>query len=87
MTPEEQAKELINKFKNEQPVYESEDDDEFEEQKRYMYFAKRCALICVDEKIELLYKMATYWDLKNGEWYKKELNTLEQVKTEINKIA
>lgn len=48
----EKAKQLINRFKGEQPKYSNEDDDNFEEEKRELYFAKRCALHCVDEILE-----------------------------------
>ena len=50
MKPEVKAKQLINLFKAEQPMYLNEDeDDETETEKHDNHFGKRCALHCVDE--------------------------------------
>ena len=81
MTPKEKAKKLVDKFwKN--------GDKGLHQSNTYINFkcAKQCALICVDEKINSLNKFADYWNLKNGEWYKDELNELKEVKQEIEKL-
>jgi hypothetical protein len=48
--------------------------------------AKKSAFITIEEKISQLDKFADYWDLKNGEWYKDELEKLNQEKKELEKL-
>lgn len=45
--------------------------------------SKQCALIVINEKINSLNAFSEYWDFKRGEWYKDELQKLEEVKQEI----
>lgn len=51
ITPQEKAILLVGRFKTEQPLYE--DDTPEENEKHAMYFAKRCAIIAVDELIKI----------------------------------
>ena len=66
MTPKDKAKELVYKFLNEQ-----NDTEEISQ-------AKQCALICVDEILEIQYS----WSGIDGELYLHWL----QVKQEVNKL-
>jgi uncharacterized protein (DUF2141 family) len=69
MTPKEKAKELVYKF---------DDTMEFSTPQR---FAKKCALIAVDEIIKTLV------ELSNGEYiFIHNVQYWEQVKNEINKL-
>lgn len=79
MTPEKKAKELFSLFKGEQPKYSTEDDDEFEEEKRERYFARRCALICVGE---ILDDTPMYSGNLNPKWefWNDVKNELEKIK-------
>lgn len=63
MTPKEKAEELVEKFRIHQPVWEVEDD------------AKQCALIAVDEMIDMLERFSNY---KSEYW--------REVKNEIEKL-
>lgn len=45
--------------------------------------SKQCALIVINEKINSLNAFSEYWDFKRGEWYKDELQKLEEIKQEI----
>jgi len=75
-TPEEEAKVLVGKFykiTKQEGYYE-----EFQE-------AKKCALICVDEKQETIDKMFNGYYTMTEEW-QKEYDELEEVKQEIKKI-
>jgi hypothetical protein len=79
MTPKEKekAKELVNKFV-------ALDNDIFCSV-NYLY-SKQCALIVINEKINSLNAFSEYWDFKRGEWYKDELQKLEEVKQEIENL-
>lgn len=77
MTPKEKAIELVDKYEN-----MAWGNTRFTRAIR----RKKCAEICVDEMIAALNRYADYWDLKNGEWYKDEINHLEAVKKEINAL-
>jgi hypothetical protein len=69
MTPKEKAKELVYKF---------DDTMEFSTPQR---FAKKCALIVVDEIIKILV------ELSNGEFtFIYNVQYWEEVKNEINKL-
>ena len=86
-TPElkSKEKELVEKFMQ-YSYYDAHDlTTRTQRKKSNVESAIECALICIDEKITFLNKVADYWDLKNGEWYKDELSEIEQVKNEINK--
>jgi hypothetical protein len=48
--------------------------------------SKQCALIVINEKINSLNAFSEYWDFKRGEWYKDELQKLEEVKQEIENL-
>jgi len=66
MTPKEKAKELVNKIYVRQEM---------------LYDAKRCALICVDEKIKTASK-----GVLPSEFPTKEVLRLREVKKEIEKL-
>ena len=70
MTAKEKAKELVDKFLNEQ-----NNTEEISE-------AKQCALICVDEMLEFAYDIE--WEKKEEAISK--LKFLKEVKQEINKL-
>tara|TARA_B110000967_G_scaffold110683_1_gene113254 strand:- start:267 stop:479 length:213 start_codon:yes stop_codon:yes gene_type:complete len=70
MTAKEKAKELVDKFLNEQ-----NNTEEISE-------AKQCALICVDEILEFAYDIE--WEKKEEAISK--LKFLKEVKQEINKL-
>ena len=72
MTPKEKAEELVDKFyyiPNSQGIFMMQD-----------YQAKECALIAVDEILEVLYS------LKLGNALSEELEYWEEVKQEIEKL-
>ena len=69
--PKDKAKELVSKF----TFYQLPEDKRF-----LIDNPKQCALICVDEKIETLLPYAGLLDIK------KEIQELEEVKQEINKL-
>lgn len=73
MTPREEAKELIDKFKPYEPTY-------FKEK-----HAKKCALICVDKIIKLNYSIFQINPIKLG-FTKIDLNYWQEVKQEIEKL-
>ena len=73
MTAKEKAKELVDKFLNEQ-----NNTEEISE-------AKQCALICVDEKQKTIEKMFNGYYTMPKEW-KKEYDELREIKQEINKL-
>lgn len=83
MTPREYAIRLTNEFKDEQPVYEGDDDDEFESEKRIMYFAKRCALISVNLLLKQLKRIPKF---ATDNTHEKSILFFEQVKQEIDKL-
>lgn len=72
MTPKEKAIDLIEKFEN---YVDYQGDDCFNEREKMLINAKRCALIAVDEIINLDIDVNTldYW------WW-------QEVKQEINKL-
>ena len=70
MTAKEKAKELVDKFLNEQ-----NNTEEISE-------AKQCALICVDEMLEFAYDIE--WEKKEEAISKFKF--LKEVKQEINKL-
>ena len=76
-TPEEKAKELVDKFRNEFKWVEKDFPVDLYRD------AKQCALICVDEIIES-------WAKYNGEidksFYPEEIKYWQQVKESINKL-
>ena len=79
MATEEKAKELVEKFRVEIKDMMMHGDGEDE-----IFYAKRCALICVDEKIETYLKNYPYQNelaLHTEEYY-----YLEEVKQEINEL-
>ena len=75
MNPKEKARELVDRFLN--TIIDNPTESNI---KRYWNETKQCALICVDEIIEV------YW----GESYSgnnpKGLEFWQQVKTEIKKL-
>lgn len=72
MTAKEKARELVDKFRIHQPVWELKED------------AKQCALIAVDQMISVL----PFTDINTslGKYCEKERAYLEQVKQEIQKL-
>jgi hypothetical protein len=76
MTPEQKARELIDKFEN----YSFMDID-----KRISSFssAKQCALIAVQERIDEGYE---WMGGGNTEWEKDRYNYWQEVKREIEKL-
>jgi hypothetical protein len=76
MTPEQKARELIDKFEN----YSFMDID-----KRISSFssAKQCALIAVQERIDEGYE---WMGGGNAEWEKDRYNYWQEVKREIEKL-
>jgi hypothetical protein len=73
MIPKEKAKELVEKFRVEIKDMMMHGDGEGE-----IFYAKRCALICVDEMIDLA---NTYENKHLG-----DIQQLQEVKQEINKL-
>ena len=45
--------------------------------------AKSCAILELGGRIEQIEKMASYWDLRSGSWYKDELSEIEEIRIEI----
>lgn len=82
MTQEEiKARELVEQFWKSilgEPEHTSFEPDDID-----VPVAKQCALICNQQEIDQLNRMADYWDLKNGEWYKDEFEKLNAVKQAI----
>lgn len=91
MTPKEKAEELYDKFKDFTKIF-----DDYVGWKEDIVCTKKCALICIDEKIELLKEIQEQsrgihqalstpkklWvDVLNP-----MMKELEQVKQEINKL-
>jgi phosphotransacetylase len=76
MTVKVAAKEIVERFINIIPCNDNElsEDEMYKEQ---LHSAKRCALICVDEKIA---DALIYGDVNSAEGHLKE------VKEEINKL-
>lgn len=72
LTPKEEAKELVDRFrKHQSDDYPNSDED---------YHAKQCALICIHKMIETI---LPYGGIL---YVKKEVEELEQVRQEINKL-
>lgn len=80
MTPKERAIDLVIQFE----MFADRGNEGSDYNGRQS--AKKCAEICVDEMIAQTNRFADYWDLKNGEWYKDEINHLESVKDQINSL-
>mgnify|MGYP003671492642 CR=1 FL=1 len=83
-TPKEKAKELVKMFgEYSDPYHYGNPMDDID------YFrilnAKRCALICVDEKIKSI-SIFTDWDLDSRSIANYDIDELEEVKREINKL-
>ena len=74
MTPKEKAKELIDKYKKQL-------DTATPTLYRPIYQAKQCALIAVDEILNLMIKTFK-WDIN----YNGNIDYWQEVKTEINKL-
>ena len=73
MTTKDKAKELVDKFLNEQNNTEE------------ISQAKQCALICVSEKKETIDKMFNGYYTMPKEW-QEEYDNLDKVRQEINKL-
>tara|TARA_R110001592_G_scaffold1669_2_gene9898 strand:+ start:39 stop:254 length:216 start_codon:yes stop_codon:yes gene_type:complete len=71
MIPKEKAKELVKKFRVEIKDMMMHGDGEGE-----IFYAKQCALICVDEMI----------DLVTTNFIPGNIQQLQEVKQEINKL-
>lgn len=82
MTPREKAVQLVDDFWS-KITYKLGEDTSFER-------AKDCVIICVDEKIETLKMVNSFVGLEGTEeydqFYKEELEELQEVKTEIEKL-
>ena len=76
MKAKEKAKELIEKLLLFQPLIPDYDREGQ---------AKQCALICVDEMIEMLEKIIKIDFADEYNFLKQEVLSLEEVKQEINK--
>ena len=74
MTPKEKAKELIDKYKKQL-------DTATPTLYRPIYQAKQCALIAVDEILNLMIKTFK-WDIN----YNGNIDYWQEVKTEINQL-
>ena len=83
MTRKQQAKELVERFKDN---IDKHWVHEIYMKKFAINQAKQCALICVDEKIKQLNKIVKWWNIENGEWYKDELQELQELIKEIEKL-
>jgi hypothetical protein len=70
MEAKDKAKELVRKFSTKLPWYSEKDN---------LNKAKQCALICVDEMLEMSYSGYQYDS-------ETEVPFLEEVKQEINKL-
>lgn len=71
MTPKEKCDELVDKFSD---FADYQGDDCFTEREKMLINAKQCALICVDEILELPFE------------FESERKYWQQVKTEIEKL-
>lgn len=81
MNQKEKAKQLVDKFINEQPVFDEEDDTDFENNKRSLYFAKKCAIICIEEILQIVFE-----NNFETEYYWHKTDYWNSVRTEINKL-
>tara|TARA_R110001606_G_scaffold141208_1_gene280351 strand:+ start:206 stop:445 length:240 start_codon:yes stop_codon:yes gene_type:complete len=79
MEPKEKAKELVFKYQNLVTTWDCY-NDEPRETKFRLEDMKKCALICIDEKIETLLPYAGIL------YVKEEVEELEEVKQEINRL-
>jgi len=77
MTPKEEAIDLVQEFYN-----ITSQDGYYEEFKE----AKECALICVDDKIQMIIKLENNKDIGNYWFFDDILYELREVKQEINKL-
>jgi hypothetical protein len=75
MTPKEKAKELVDKFI--EPTMEFDELDGYVEDKDN---AKQCALIAVNEQIELLLNLSQYMA------FPEQVKHLQEIKQEIQKL-
>jgi hypothetical protein len=82
MTAKEKAKKLTDKFR----IYATSraDEDGYCERTR-KEASKQCALICIDEKINSILPFAD-WDLNSRSIASDDIDELEEVKQEINKL-
>lgn len=76
MTPKDKAEELLNKYYDEVPYYGQGNDQKHQE-------AKLCALICVDEIINL---PVYFQDYEHGQKDESHLEFWQEVKSEIEKL-
>lgn len=81
-TKKEEANELVSKYWS-YSWNEKKTKNTYKSVSMTKAAAKMCALIAVKEKISQVEKMASYWDLKSGEWYKDELLELAELKKEV----
>jgi hypothetical protein len=75
MTPKEKAQELFDKF-----IEFTQDWDELDGYVDDEYRAKECALIAVDEQIELLLNLSPHMA------FPEQVKHLQEVKQEIEKL-
>jgi hypothetical protein len=73
LTPKEKAEELVDKFYPRATSFSLDRKNQYEN-------AKQCAIISVDEILNLDYGSSEYYGILSSEEY------WEQVKTEINKL-
>ena len=81
MTPKQKAKELVDRFKKIGVEIEEEESIYFK--RLDIDNRKQCALICVNEKLEFLKKIAFYIDEDNYHFIKNEVIIEKQ---EIEKL-
>ena len=88
MTPEEKAKELVEKFGNyAKPDFEEWKNPEDINENINKINAKKCALICVDEIIENVTDTEIIMFEIGGDHYSKPRKAyFQEVKQEINKL-
>ena len=73
MTPKEKAKEIFLKFFNSNGIASK-------------VIAKKDSFLAVEEMRYQINKMASYWNLKDGEWYRDEILELDELKSELEKL-
>jgi hypothetical protein len=76
MTPKEKAIEIVDKFMEHTVEWDNVTEYAFDSE----YHAKQCALIAVDEQIELLLNINPYMA------FPEQIKYLQEVKQEINKL-
>lgn len=86
-TPQEKAKELVERFENHSKHTEYVDDNRYKHNSTLsLYHTKQCALICVDELLNATKTKITKFDRSTVRNIYIESNYWHTVKQEIEKL-